>query len=186
MEKFVKYFMLVLMVSAMVLAGCSKSDDDEETPTPTPTPSYEVLKNYMVANGLDTDVVIAGWITDAASVNGKGTDAYHIIDIRSADAYNAGHIEGAVNSTLGGILTAAEGAGADTPEQLDERAQEAGVLENVMQQGNAATAQPPKMPGEFPPTSQTMNRGSATGQNHREAGPAAEPTAAREAWVRHS
>ncbi len=109
MEKFVKYFMLVLMVSAMVLAGCSKSDDDEE-PTPTPTPSYEVLKNYMVANGLDTDVVIDGWITDAASVNSKGTDAYHIIDLRDADTYNAGHIEGAINSPLGDILDAAAGA----------------------------------------------------------------------------
>ncbi len=104
-----KYFMLILMVSAMVLAGCSK-DDDEETPTPTPTPSYEVLKNYMVANNMDVDVVIDGWIIDAAGVNGKGTDAYHIIDVRDADTYNAGHIEGAINSPLGDILNAASGA----------------------------------------------------------------------------
>jgi len=109
MEKFVKYFMFVLMVSAVVLAGCSKDDDDNE-PTPTPTPAYEVLKNYMVANGLDVDVVIDGWITDAAAVNSKGTDAFHIIDIRGEDAFNAGHIDGAIPASLGTVLDAAQGA----------------------------------------------------------------------------
>jgi rhodanese-related sulfurtransferase len=108
MEKFVKYFMFILLASVIVLSGCSK--DDDETPAPTPTPKYEVLKNYMIANNLDVDVVIAGWITDAGTVNTKGTDAYHIIDIRDADAFDAGHIEDAVNSTLGGILDAAAGA----------------------------------------------------------------------------
>ena len=110
MEKFMKYFMLVLMVSAVVLAGCSKSDDEEEQPTPPATPAYEVLKNYMVANNLDVDAVISGWITDAASVNSKGTDDYHIIDIRGEDAFNGGHIDGAIPATLATVLDAAEGA----------------------------------------------------------------------------
>ena len=110
MEKFLKYFMLVLMVSALVLAGCSKSDDDDD-PTPTPTPTYEVLKNYMIANNLDVDVVLApGWNITAANVNAKGTDAYYIIDIRSEDDYNAGHIEGAVHSTLAEVLDKAADA----------------------------------------------------------------------------
>ncbi len=103
MEKFVKYFMLVLMVSAMVLSGCSK-DDDEETPLPPATPTYEVLKDYLVTNNMDADVVIDAWITDAAAVNGKGSDAYFIIDIRSQADFDAGHIEGAVNATLGTLL----------------------------------------------------------------------------------
>jgi len=109
MEKFVKYFMFVLMVSAVVLAGCSKSDDDDE-PTPTPTPAYEVLKDYLISNNMDADAVISGWIVDAPTVNGKGTDAYHIIDIRGEDAFNAGHIDGAVPATLGTVLDVAQGA----------------------------------------------------------------------------
>ena len=106
MEKFVKYFMFILMVSAVILAGCSKSDDDDDTPAPPATPKYEVLKNYMIANNLDVDVVIpsSGWIIDAAGVNAKGADAYYIIDIRSQADFDAGHIEGAVNSTLGTVL----------------------------------------------------------------------------------
>jgi rhodanese-related sulfurtransferase len=105
MEKFVKYFMFVLMVSAVILAGCSKSDDEED-PTPPATPKYEVLKNYMIANNLDVDVVIpaTGWIIDAAGVNAKGSDAYYIIDIRSQADFDAGHIAGAVNATLGTVL----------------------------------------------------------------------------------
>ena len=109
MEKLMKYFMAILMVSAVVLAGCSKSDDEEEPTTPAPS-KYSVLKDYMVANNLDVDVVIADWITTADAINGKGTDAYHIIDIRQEADYNAGHIEGAIPSTLGGILDAADGA----------------------------------------------------------------------------
>ncbi len=58
MEKFVKYFMFVLMVSAVILAGCSKSDDEEE-PTPTPIAKFEVLKDYMVANNMDVSTVIS-------------------------------------------------------------------------------------------------------------------------------
>lgn len=109
MKKFLKYFMLTLLVSSFVLAGCKKDDDDTPAPTPT-TPKYEVLKNYMVANNLDIDMVIKDWIISAGDVNNKGTDAYFIIDIRSEADFNAGHIAGAVNATLGNVLTTAAAA----------------------------------------------------------------------------
>ena len=110
MEKFVKYFMFTLLVSAFVLAGCSKSDDDDNNPTPVGPTKYEVLKDYLVANNMDVDVIVSGWITTAADVNAKGSDDYHIIDIRQQADFDAGHIEGAVHATLGGILDAAQGA----------------------------------------------------------------------------
>jgi len=109
MKKFVKYFILTLLVSAFILAGCSKSDDDDD-PTPTGPSTYEVLKDYLVSNNMDVDVVVSGWITTAADVNAKGTDEYHIIDIRGQADFDAGHIEGAVNASLGTILDAAQNA----------------------------------------------------------------------------
>ncbi len=109
MKKFVKYFMFILMVSAVVLAGCSKSDDDEE-PTPTPTAKFDVLKDYMIANNLDVSTVISGWNVMPQDVNAKAPSDYFIIDIRAQEDFDAGHIEGAVHSPLADILTIAEGS----------------------------------------------------------------------------
>ena len=61
MDKFLKYFMMILMVSAVVLAGCSKDDDDEPTPTPTET-SFEVLTKYMTAQNMGFSEVFDGWV----------------------------------------------------------------------------------------------------------------------------
>ena len=101
MKKIMKYFMFLLLTSAVIFAGCSKDDDD---PTPAPTSKFETLKDYMIANNMDVDVVISGWITDAAAVNENGTETYHIMDIRGIDDYNTGHIAGAVHSSLTTIV----------------------------------------------------------------------------------
>jgi len=109
MEKFVKYFVLILMVSAFIMAGCKK--DDDEDPTPAPPAKFEILKDYMVTNNLDVDVVISGWIVTADTVAAHGAaTTYDIIDIRSIDDYNLGHIEGAVHGSLGTILADAADA----------------------------------------------------------------------------
>lgn len=110
MEKFLKYFMLVLFASAVMLTGCSDDDDDDTNPTQPTTTTYDLLKDYLVSNNMDADDLISGWITDAEVIYTDGLENYHIIDIRSESDYNAGHIEGAMNATLGGILEAAEGA----------------------------------------------------------------------------
>ena len=109
MEKFVKYFVLILMVSAFIMAGCSKSDDDDP-PAPPPPAKFDVLKDYMVANTMDVSTVIDGWIITAQDVNAKAIGDFFIIDIRAQEDYDNGHIEGAVNTTLGDILTTAEAA----------------------------------------------------------------------------
>jgi rhodanese-related sulfurtransferase len=111
MDKFLKYFMMILMVSAITLAGCSDSDDDEPTPTPTET-SFEVLTNYMISQNMDVSTVFDGWVVAPTAVHGKGIEDYYIIDIRGIDDYNAGHIEGAVHSSLQEVLDKA----ADAPE----------------------------------------------------------------------
>jgi rhodanese-related sulfurtransferase len=109
MKKFVKYFMLTLIVSAFVLTACKK-DDDDETPTPTPVAAFETLKDYMIASNMDVDVVISGWIIDAAGVNAKGASDFFIIDIRAQADFDLGHIEGAHNATLGTLLSVAADA----------------------------------------------------------------------------
>lgn len=109
MEKFVKYFMFILMVSAVVLAGCSK-DDEEEEPTPTPVAKFDVLKDYMIANDMDVSTVISGWNIMPQDVNAKAPSDYFIIDIRAKADFDLGHIEGAVHSPLADILTTAEGS----------------------------------------------------------------------------
>lgn len=110
MEKFLKYFMIVLFASAVFVTGCSDDDDDNPNPSTPTTTTYDLLKDYLVANNMDVDDVIADWITTAENIFTTGVDNFTIIDIRAEADYADGHIEGAINSTLGGILDAANGA----------------------------------------------------------------------------
>jgi rhodanese-related sulfurtransferase len=109
MKKFLKYFMLTLVVSAFILGSCSKSDDDDPAPPPA-AEKFDVLKDYMLANDLDVGIVISDWFLMPQDVNAKAPGDFFIIDIRNQDDYDAGHIEGAVHSVLGDILTTAEAA----------------------------------------------------------------------------
>lgn len=110
MEKFLKYFMIVLFASAVFVTGCSDDDDDNPNPTTPTTTTYDLLTDYLVSNNMDVDIVLGEWITSAESIFNGGLENFHIIDIRGEADYNDGHIEGAINSTLGGILAAAEGS----------------------------------------------------------------------------
>lgn len=67
---------------------------------------YTTLKNYMVANDLDLPTMLTGWTIPAATLASALADNY-IFDIRSADSYNAGHIQGAINVALKDVVTAA-------------------------------------------------------------------------------
>lgn len=106
MKKLFSYLLVIMLVPAVVLTGC-KDDDD---PTPVEKGNFETLKTYLVNQSLDLPNVLDSWITTAAAVNGKAVADYFIIDLRSAADYAAGHIEGAVNSTLANVLTTAEAA----------------------------------------------------------------------------
>lgn len=110
MKKLMKYFFIFTLVPTLFLSSC-KEENDVYTPEPGPdlSENFETLKDYMVANDLDLPDVLTGWITAAPAQADLATflNTYDIIDIRSADAYAAGHIEGAVNSSLENILNTA-------------------------------------------------------------------------------
>lgn len=110
MKKLMKYFFIFTLVPTLFLTSC-KEENDVYTPEPGPdlSENFEMLKDYMVANDLDLPDVLNGWIVGAPAQADLATflNTYDIIDIRSADAYAAGHIEGAVNSSLDNILNTA-------------------------------------------------------------------------------
>ncbi|NOU60138.1 rhodanese-like domain-containing protein [Marinifilum caeruleilacunae] len=112
MKKLMKFFFIFTLVPALLLTSC-KEENDVYTPEPGPdlTVNFETLTNYMVENDLDLPDVLNGWITAAPAEADLATflNTYDIIDIRSAADYAAGHIEGAVNSSLDNILNTANG-----------------------------------------------------------------------------
>lgn len=106
MKKFLVYLLLTLVIPAFLLTGCKKEEEGNK---------YEILVDYLKSQNLDVGTMHAqvdgqGWAVPASALNTNIND-YHIIDIRSASDFNAGHIQGAVNTTLANVLTEAAKAG---------------------------------------------------------------------------
>ena len=105
MKTYIKFLFVLFVVPMILTTGCK----EEATET-----DYEILTNYMMDNNLDLPNILDAWIASAASVvneaDGTVPDRY-VIDIRSATDFAAGHIKGAVNSTLADIVATAENAG---------------------------------------------------------------------------
>lgn len=75
--------------------------------------NFSKMTEYMVANDLDLDNVLDAWIVGAPTSEADVAafaGSYYIMDIRAAADYEAGHIDGAVNSTLGTIVADAANA----------------------------------------------------------------------------
>jgi rhodanese-related sulfurtransferase len=96
--------LLTLILALALFVGCSSDSSN--------TDEAKELRSYMTANGMDLNNVLTSWITDASAIKDNLGD-YNIIDIRRSDDYDAGHIPGAVNSTLANVLTTAEGLDSD-------------------------------------------------------------------------
>lgn len=94
------------LAMTFAIAGCGDSDN----PSSSKSETYETLTTYMADNEMDLPVVLGSWIIAASSVVDNEAN-YYIIDLRSATDYSAGHVEGAVNSTLSNVLTTAAGSG---------------------------------------------------------------------------
>ncbi|MBI9037343.1 MAG: hypothetical protein JEY97_04350 [Bacteroidales bacterium] len=114
MKKIMKLTLVLAFVSSLFFIGCSDKKNDE--PQPEKQDRFEVLKNYLSNQNLDLNDILTDWLTTAENVYNTMMDTdpsndYYIIDIRSADDYEEGHIKWAVNSTLGGILEKAQDAG---------------------------------------------------------------------------
>jgi len=80
-----------------------------------PYNGFPDLKDYLISNNMDISNVVDGWITTAEVVytnmqDGDESNDFYVIDIRSAEDYAAGHIDGAINTTLANVLTTAESA----------------------------------------------------------------------------
>jgi len=91
--------MALLLIALAALVGCS-SDDDPVTPTAT---TFETMAAAVEAY-LNDDTDCPGTIT--AQALHDNPDDYTVVDIRSAEAYLAGHIPGAYNvPVLANILT---------------------------------------------------------------------------------
>jgi len=107
MKKFLKYAVLLMILPVFFLSSCEDEGDD-----PPPAPSnFETMTEYMATNGLDLDDILTDWITTAEAINAKNVDEYYIIDIRKSEDFANGRIPGAVNTTLGNVLTEAQNAG---------------------------------------------------------------------------
>ena len=90
------------LISGLFFTGCTK---DKETD------KYELLLDHLKSEGLDVGTMhTSGWAVSAKKLNDEFND-YYIVDIRSAQAYNAGHIKGAVNTTMDKILDEGPKAG---------------------------------------------------------------------------
>jgi len=105
MKKLMYYVLVLFIVPAVLFSSCKEKEENVD---------FTTLKTYLVDNNLDVDAMLDGWITPASAVvdtTDSSIPSYYVIDLRAAADFNTGHIKNAVNTTLGNILTTAEGAG---------------------------------------------------------------------------
>ena len=113
MKKLLNFTWVLAVVSTIILASCSDKSDD---PQPTAQDRFDILKTYLIDQNMDLNNILTDWLITAEDVYTIMTDVdpsndYFIIDIRKEEDYNTlGHIEWAVNSTLGSILETAQDA----------------------------------------------------------------------------
>lgn len=107
MKNFIK-FLFILMVPVILFTNC-KDDDPEPTVS-----EYETLTQYMQQNDLDLSNILDGWVKAATAVNVDPVDFsvpdYFVIDLRSEEDFNIGHIKDAVNTSLATVLDVAPDA----------------------------------------------------------------------------
>jgi rhodanese-related sulfurtransferase len=73
-------------------------------------PAQGILTDYLVANDLDLTDILTSWVTTSTVVYDNLSN-YYVIDIRTEADYLAGHVDGAVNSTLLDIVNTAANSG---------------------------------------------------------------------------
>ncbi|MBT3755775.1 MAG: rhodanese-like domain-containing protein [Candidatus Cloacimonetes bacterium] len=111
MKKWMKFVLVIAVMSVIFVAGCKDDTTDPDVS------AFETVTNYMDDNGMTVTELFDGWITTASAVVDTVTYTvpdYYVMDIRSQAHYDTlGHIEGAVHSSLGTIVT--DAALADKP-----------------------------------------------------------------------
>lgn len=118
------FFIMMLIPAIMFTTGCK---DDPDTTPPPATGDFATLSSYMVSNGLDlpdvlsspTKWVVAPTLMSAGGIVDDANDytipGYHTFDIRSAEDFAKGHINGSINVPLADVVTKANEVGKDKP-----------------------------------------------------------------------
>ncbi len=102
MEQLRKLFYLLLILPLLfVNTGCSSDDEDNPVDPPVTVNQAEVLATALEANNVIDGFPSMIKATDVNTAILAGANIY-VIDIRAADAFNAGHITGAVNVPVEG------------------------------------------------------------------------------------
>ncbi len=112
MKKFISYFLVVMLIPAMVLTGC------KDDPAPEPEKGdYETLTTYMTNQNYDLPALLDGWVIDPKLTTDDPpgivdpTDFsipdWTVFDIRSESDFNDGHINGSINVALENVITVA-------------------------------------------------------------------------------
>lgn len=117
MKKLNPYLILLFFVPMLSLISCDRGDDIDSG-NPIMEPAFDLMKQHMLDNGMDLPNILSGPGGEVKFVAGApdaaGLDAflgkYTILDIRSAEAFNSGHIQGAKNIVFTDILTEADAA----------------------------------------------------------------------------
>ena len=103
MNKLMRFFLILAIVPALVLTSCKKDETFN---------SQNELITYLKTQNLDISTIISGFVVGAPPADEVATfiSSKYIIDIRSADEFAQGHIEGAIRVDLKNILIEAEKA----------------------------------------------------------------------------
>lgn len=103
-QTYFRFLFASVLIAALGFTSCVDPIEEEQVDY------FKKMTEYMKSNNLDLNNMTTQWTIDASVLN-TAPDNYYIIDLRSAVDFIAGHIQGAVNSTLPNILDAAENAG---------------------------------------------------------------------------
>jgi len=117
MKKINLIIVALLFVPALFLSSCDRGEDINPE-NPILEPAFTTMKKYMLDSELDLTNVLSGPGGEVKFVVGApAADAldaflakYTILDIRSSEAFNTAHIQGAKNIAFGDILTEADQA----------------------------------------------------------------------------
>lgn len=101
-QNFFRYLVAAVLVIALGFSSCIEPVEEVD--------HYKIMTDYMKANNMDLNNMTTTWTVDANVVNANPADFY-VLDLRSATDYANGHIQGAVNVPLTGVVAAAANAG---------------------------------------------------------------------------
>lgn len=101
-KRFFAHFLVLVVVSAMLFTSCKKENNDFD--------AQAALAEYLVAQNLDLNTIIGGFVFDTPD-NASAVDNMYIIDIRTAAEFAQGRIQNAHRVDMANILTEAAKAG---------------------------------------------------------------------------